>query len=163
MFQHQLNMLQLRHMRPNEEIEDYIKTTRQIHRIMGTYLSLAWEIQGIKTTKPKGAFYFFADFNDLSDNLKEKGVNSSNALGESLLSCPFHIAVVTGDACMLEPENYGARIAFVDYDGKKVFDDFKNNPPKTVSDESEFVKKNAPLMVRSVSALQEWADYIKNK
>ena len=84
-------------------------------------------------------------------------------LGESLLSCTHHIAVVTGDACMLEPENYGARIAFVDYDGKKVFDDFKNNPPKTVSDETEFVKKNAPLMVRSISALEGWADYIKSK
>jgi aspartate aminotransferase len=148
---------------PNDEIEDYISTTRQIHRIMGTCLSQAWEIEGIKTTKPKGAFYFFADFNDLSDSLKEKGVNSSNALSVTLLSCPYHIAVVTGDACMLEPDNYGARIAFVDYDGRQVFDDFKNNPPKTASDEIRFVEKNAPLMVRSVVALQSWVDYIKSK
>ncbi|MFB5597556.1 MAG: aminotransferase class I/II-fold pyridoxal phosphate-dependent enzyme, partial [Nitrosopumilaceae archaeon] len=148
---------------PNEEIEGYINTTRQIHKIMGTYLSLAWEFEGIKTTKPKGAFYFFADFNDLAENLKEKEVNSSNALGESLLSCPYHIAVVTGDACMLDPDNYGARVAFVDYDGKQVFDDFKNYPPKTTSDEIEFVKKNASLMIRSVNALQRWVDYIKSK
>ncbi len=148
--------------KPNEEIEDYISTTRQIHRIMGNYLSEQWNlIDGIIATKPEGAFYFFADFNSLSDNLKKKGVNTSNQLAESLLSCPFHIAVVTGDACMLEPDDFGARIAFVDYDGRKTFDDYKNNKPQNSSEELEFVLRNAPLMVRSIVSLKEWIKYIK--
>jgi len=71
------------------------------------------------------------------------------------------LGTVTGDACMLEPDDYGARIAFVDYDGKKVFDNYKQNRPKSLSDEIEFVKQNAPMMVQSVSALKGWADYIK--
>jgi len=146
----------------NEEIEDYISTTRQIDKIMGMYLSEKWNsVDGITTTKPEGAFYFFADFNSISALLKKKGVDTSNKLAESLLSCPFHIAVVTGDACMLEPDNHGARIAFVDYDGKKTFEDYKNNKPQNRSDELEFVKRNAPLMVRSVDSLREWIKYIK--
>lgn len=148
---------------PNDEIEDYISTTRKIHQIMGEYLYKQWnEIDGISATKPEGAFYFFADFNSLSENLRKKGVTTSNQLAESLLSCPFHIAVVTGDACMLEPDNYGARVAFVDYDGKKTFDDYKNNLPQNESDELEFVKRNAPLMVRSVDSLKEWIKYIQS-
>ncbi len=148
---------------PNQEIDQYITITRDIHRIMGTYLSEEWgKVEGITTTKPQGAFYFFADFNHLSDDLKRKNVMTSNQLGESLLSCPFHIAVVTGDACMLEPNNYGARIAFVDYDGKKTFDNYKNNKPQNTSDELEFVLRNAPLMVRSVDSLKEWVKYIKS-
>jgi len=148
---------------PNEEIKDYINTTRQIHRIMGNYLSEQWNsLDGITATKPEGAFYFFADFNSLSDNLKKKGVNTSNRLAESLLSCPFHIAVVTGDACMLEPDDFGARIAFVDYDGKKTFDDYKNSKPQNSSEELEFVLRNAPLMVRSIASLKEWIKYIKS-
>jgi len=148
---------------PNKEIEDYINTTRQIHRIMGNYLSEQWNsLDGITATKPEGAFYFFADFNSLSDNLKKKEVNTSNRLAESLLSCPFHIAVVTGDACMLEPDDFGARIAFVDYDGKKTFDDYKNNKPQNSSEELEFVLRNAPLMVRSIASLKEWIKYIKS-
>ena len=148
---------------PNSEIEEYINITRDIHRIMGTYLSEEWgKVEGVSTTKPKGAFYFFADFNSLKDDLKRKNVMTSNHLGESLLSCPFHIAVVTGDACMLEPENYGARIAFVDYDGKKTFDDYKNDKPQNTSDELEFVLRNAPLMVRSVDSLKEWIKYIRS-
>ena len=148
---------------PNGEIEDYISTTREIHKIMGTYLSEKWDsIDEITATKPEGAFYFFADFNSMSALLKKKGVDTSNKLAESLLSCPFHIAVVTGDACMLEPDNYGARITFVDYDGKKTFDDYKNNKPQNRSDELEFVKRNAPLMVRSVDSLREWIEFIKS-
>jgi aspartate aminotransferase len=87
---------------------------------------------------------------------------TSNQLGESLLSCPFHIAVVTGDACMLESDDFGARIAFVDYDGKKTFDDYKNNKPQNASDELEFVLRNAPLMVRSVDSLKKWIKCIKS-
>jgi len=147
---------------PNGEIEEYIEITRQIHRIMGHYLSDEWnKVDGIKATRPDGAFYFFADFNELKPELKRKGVTTSNQLGESLLSCPHHLGVVTGDACMLESDDYGARIAFVDYDGKKTFDNYKQNPPKSSSDEIEFVKQNSPMMVKSVDALKGWVDFIK--
>ena len=147
----------------NDEIEDYILTTRQIHKIMGNYLSNEWnKVEEITATKPQGAFYFFADFNQLREYMMKKGVDTSNKLAESLLSCPFHIAVVTGDACMLEPDDYGARVAFVDYDGRKAFDDFKNSSPQNYSDELEFVRRNAPLMVRSVDSLKQWIKYIKS-
>ena len=84
--------------KPSEEIEDYINTTRQIHRIMGNYLSEQWNsLDGIIAIKPEGIFYFFTDFNSLSDNLKKKGINTSNQLVESLLSYSFYIAIVTSD------------------------------------------------------------------
>jgi len=102
-----------------------------------------------------------ADFNELKPDLKRKGVTTSNQLGESLLSCPNHLGTVTGDACMLDPDDYGARIAFVDYDGKKTFDNYKQNPPKSSSDEIEFVKQNSPMMVKSTDALKGWIDFIK--
>jgi len=129
---------------------------------MGHYLSDEWnKVDGIKATRPDGAFYFFADFNELKPDLKKKGVTTSNQLGESLLSCPYHLGTVTGDACMLEPDDYGARIAFVDYDGKKTFVNYKQNPPKSSSDEIEFVKQNAPMMVKSTDSLRGWIDFIK--
>jgi aspartate aminotransferase len=148
---------------PNEEIEEYFEITRQIHRIMGTYLSEEWnKVDSVNCTKPEGAFYFFADFNLLSDDLKRKGVMTSNELAESLISIPHYLATVTGDANMLEPDDYGARIAFVDYDGKKTFENYKQNAPKSSSDEIEFVKQNAPRMVKSTDSLKDWVDYIKH-
>ena len=148
---------------PNEEIEDYFNVTRQIHKIMGIYLSEEFNnIDGIHATVPKGGFYFFVDFNDFKDDLKRQNVSNSNELGSSLISCPYHIATVTGDACLLKPEDYGARIAFVDYNGKKTFDDYKKNTPKTKSDQIEFIQKNAPMMAMSVDALKGWINYIKS-
>ena len=148
---------------PNEEIEDYIDTTREIHRMMGNYLSDEWnKVDCIKATKPVGAFYFFANFNELSNDLKKKEVATSNQLADSLISCPYHIGVVTGDACMLDPDDYGARIAFVDYNGKQAFEDYKHNKPKSNSDELKFVKRNSPMMVKSTESLKKWVEYIKS-
>jgi len=42
-----------------------------------------------------------------------------------------------------------------------VFDNYKQNPPKSSSDEIEFVKHNAPMMVKSTDSLRGWIDFIK--
>jgi aspartate aminotransferase len=93
--------------------------------------------------------------------LKRNGVKTSNELGRSLINHPFHIATVTGDACLLKPDDFGARIAFVDYDGKNSFSKFKQDPPETRSDEIEFVKENASRMVRGIEALKGYVKYMK--
>lgn len=147
---------------PNPAIDEYFNITREIHRMMGKFLSREFnKVDGVKATDPEGGFYFFADFNALSEELKAKGVGDSNGLGKSLLSHPHHIAVVTGDACMIKPDNFGGRVAFVDYEGKAVYNNYKNNPPKTAADQEEFVKQNAPYMAEAVDALKMYVEYIK--
>lgn len=148
---------------PSEEIEQYFNITRNIHRIMCQTISQEFnKIYGIKASMPYGGFYFFADFNELRDDLIKNGISTSNQLAESLLSHPYHIAVVTGDACMLKPDNFGARIACVDYDGKKVYEDYKKNPPKK-DEELDFVRRNAPKMIDAVTALKRYVQDLKDK
>ena len=147
---------------PNQEIEEYFKITREIHRMMGLFFSERFNrIEGIQATTPKGAFYFYADFNQLTYLLKKKGVVSSNDLGRSLLAHPYHVATITGDAVMLSPDDYGARIAFVDYDGKKAFERYKADPPKSEADEVEFVRENAPRMIKGIESLKEYIEDLK--
>ncbi len=147
----------------NEEIEEYIKIARQIHRIMGSYMSAAFnEIDEIRALAPKGGFNFFADFNALSDYLIKKGVKDSNALMYSLISHPFHIATISGDTCLLDPDNFGARIAFVDYNGRKTFDNYITSHPRSRSAEEELVKYNAPLMVGGVDMLSSYVRFMKS-
>ena len=142
---------------PNQEIEEYFFITREIHRMMGHYMSDGFnQIAGIRATRPQGAFYFYADFNELAEKLKSKGIKTSNELGKSLLGHPQHIATVTGDAVMLQPDNYGARIAFVDYDGRTAFEDYRDNPPLTKPDEIKFVEKHGAKMIQGIKALQEY-------
>ena len=52
------------------------------------------------------------------------------------------------------PDNFAARIAFVDYNGKSKFKDYINNKPKTNLDKIEFIKRNAPLMVCFTESLR---------
>lgn len=147
---------------PNEEIDEYFLIIREIHRIMGTYVrNEVCKIEGIDVTTPRGAFYFYADFNSLKSRFKEKGIMTSNELGYSMLEHPHHIAVVTGDALMLSPDDYGARFAFVDYDGEQAFKNYKEEPPRSVAEEKIFVENNAPRMVKGIESLKRYIEYIK--
>jgi aspartate aminotransferase len=149
---------------PNGEIEEYFRMTAEIHRIMGSYLSEECnKIEGIRATTPESTFYFFLDFNDLSSELRKNGVMTSNELAKSLISHPFHFATVTGDACMLEADDYGARIAFVDYDGEQTLKEFKKNPPQTKSDQVGFVERYAPKMIEGIEVLKDYVGQIKGK
>ncbi len=148
---------------PNDEIDEYFEITRNIHRIIGTHLSAEFgKIDGLKVTTPHGGFYFFVDFNELKDDLKRKDVPDSNALGHSLIDHPFHFACVTGDACLLDPDDYGARIAFVDYNGKQAYDNYKADPPSNEAEDIEFVKKNAPKMLNGIESLKKWVEFIRS-
>jgi aspartate aminotransferase len=147
---------------PNSEIEEYFNITREIHRMFGQYLSAEFNtVPGIKATQPHGGFYFYVDFNDLAEDLKRFNVKTSNDLMRSLISHPYHIALITGDSVMLEPDDFGARIAFVDYNGKAVYGEYKNNPPKTKNDEEYFIKQNASRMIQGVEALRKYVGEIQ--
>ncbi|MGM0651852.1 MAG: pyridoxal phosphate-dependent aminotransferase [Bacillota bacterium] len=147
----------------NSDIEEYFNVTREIHRIMGRTIHERFaSIDGLKVTRPDGGFYFYVDFNDLAGELNQAGVNNSNSLSKALLSHPHHIATVTGDALLLPPDIFGARIAYVDYKGSEVYDAFLASRPGDDLAEKNFVKKNAPMMIEGAEAVKEFVHSLKN-
>jgi aspartate aminotransferase len=145
----------------NPEIEEYFNITREINRLIGLKISEKCnEIEGLKATVPYGGFYFILDFNQISEKLKKGGIESSNQLSEALLSHPHHIATLTGDALLVSPENYIARIAFVDYDGGEAYKDYKKSPPKNQLEQETFVEKHAAHMLEGVSAIEKFTKSI---
>ena len=56
--------------------------------------------------------------------------------------------------------DYGARIAFVDYNGGEAFDAYKHDPPTTEADEIEFVKSVAPRIVEGIEQLEAYVKII---
>jgi aspartate aminotransferase len=140
----------------NEEIDEYLEVTRNIHRIMGRTLHNAFSIDDLTASVPDGAFYFYLDFQQLEARLKKRGISDGNALGRALLEHPYHIAVVTGDALELPPDRFGARIAFVDYDGEKAYQQYLKTPPRSLHEEEDFFRKCAPRMADSVNALRKF-------
>jgi len=60
----------------------------------------------------------------------------------------------------LERTDYSARMAFVDYDGEKAFNNYLDNAPKTHSDRLEFVKTNAPRIISGLNMIENYFDHL---
>ncbi|MFQ5497869.1 MAG: pyridoxal phosphate-dependent aminotransferase [Nitrosopumilus sp.] len=148
----------------SKEMDEYFEVTRNIHQIMGEYTYHALtSIDGIKATKPESTFYLLADFNAFASELEKAKINSSQKLSESLILHPYHTAIVGGDSLVLERTDFSARIAYVDYDGAKVYQNYLANPPKTNSEKIEFVKNNAPKIVAGLEMIDKFFENLKKE
>jgi aspartate aminotransferase len=144
----------------SEDMDEYFDVTRNIHQIMGDYTYHALTaIDGVKATKPDATFYLLADFNAFASDLQKAKITTSQKLSESLIVHPYHTAIVGGDSLVLERTDFSARIAYVDYDGAKVYQKYLENKPKSHSEKMAFVKKNAPKVVACIDMI---ADFFTN-
>ena len=148
----------------SSDMDEYFEITRNIHHIMGEYVhDTLLEIDGVKATKPDATFYLLADFNAFATDLQKVKISTSQKLSESLMVHPYHTAIVGGDSLVLERTDFSARIAYVDYDGAKVFENYKNQRPKTHSERTQFVIDNAPKTVGGIKMIKKFFEHIRNK
>ena len=147
----------------SKELDEYFEVTRSIHQIMGEYTHHKLSsIDGIKATKPNATFYLLADFNAFATDLQKMNIMTSQKLSESLILHPYHTAIVGGDSLVLERTDFSARIAYVDYDGVKVYKNYLENKPKTSSEKVEFVKNNAPKVVAGLEMIKRFFENLRN-
>ena len=141
----------------SKELDEYFEVTRSIHQIMGEYTHHTLSaIDGVKTTKPDATFYLLADFNAFATDLQKENIMTSQKLSESLIRHPYHTAIVGGDSLVLERTDFSARIAYVDYNGVEVYQNYLKSKPKTSSDKTEFVKNNAPKIVAGLDMISKF-------
>jgi len=141
----------------SKELDEYFEVTRSIHQIMGEYTHhMLSAIEGVKTTKPDATFYLLADFNAFATDLQKVNIMTSQKLSESLIRHPYHTAIVGGDSLVLERTDFSARIAYVDYNGAEVYQNYLKSRPKTSSDKAEFVKNNAPKIVAGLDMISKF-------
>jgi aspartate aminotransferase len=141
----------------SKEMDEYLTTTRNIHRIMGDYTyEFLSGIEGMSATKPQATFYLLANFNHFTPDFHVKKIFTSKQFSESLILHPYHTAIVGGDSLVLERTDFSARLAFVDYDGAKAMQSYSTSMPKTRSDEKAFVETNAPRLVAGLHMLKKY-------
>jgi aspartate aminotransferase len=147
----------------SSEMDEYFRITRNIHKIMAEYTyNTLTAIDGIKATKPESTFYLLADFNAYAPELQKAKIRTSQKLSEAFIVHPYHTAIVGGDSLVLERTDFSARIAYVDYDGAKVYESYQNQKPKTHSDRIEFVQNNAPKVVAGLGMIEKFFGVLKN-
>ena len=148
----------------SKEMDIYFDITRRIHHIMGEYTYNALSaIEGVKTTKPDATFYLLADFNAFANDLRKAKITTSQKLSESLIVHPYHTAIVGGDSLVLERTDFSARIAYVDYNGTKVLQNYLDNKPKSSSERAEFVKNNAPKIVAGIEMIGKFFEDLRKE
>jgi aspartate aminotransferase len=146
----------------SKEMDEYFDVTRSIHHMMSEYTHHRLSaIEGVKTTKPDATFYLLADFNSFSTELQKAKIDTSQKLSEALIVHPYHTAIVGGDSLVLERTDFSARIAYVDYDGEKVYQKYLENKPKTSSEKLEFIKNNAPRVVAGLNTIGRFFEDLK--
>ncbi|MDH3339732.1 MAG: pyridoxal phosphate-dependent aminotransferase [Nitrosopumilus sp.] len=146
----------------SKDMNEYFEITRSIHQIMGEYTYNALSaIEGVVATKPDATFYLLADFNHYATDLQNSKIFTSQKLSESLIVHPYHTAIVGGDSLVLERTDFSARIAYVDYNGSQVYQNYLKNKPKSSSEKVEFVKNNAPKVVAGIDMITKFFENIK--
>ncbi len=82
-------------------------------------------------------------------------------LSESLILHPYHTAIVGGDSLVLERTDFSARIAYVDYNGIQVYQNYLNDKPRSNSEKTEFVKKLAPKIIAGIKMIDKFFDNLR--
>ncbi|MCF6262195.1 MAG: pyridoxal phosphate-dependent aminotransferase [Xanthomonadales bacterium] len=80
---------------------------------------------GIKAHPAAGAFYLFPDFSFYQEQLKNKGITTSDQLTTTIMD-ETGVALLPGSAFGMPAESLTTRLAFVDFDGSQILEkDYK--------------------------------------
>ena len=119
----------------DDELNEYINDCTQILKEISKYVYNSLEKIKIKSTYPQGAFYMLIDFEAYRNKLALLEINNAEDLCAYLLK-KERIALLPGQDFYFYNTSLTCRLAFVDFDGDKVYKSFKEK--KKI--DSEFMK-----------------------
>lgn len=140
--------------RPSLEIEEYLCYTRKILAGLGNHCHRLLTEANIRVHAPEGGFYLFIDFENYRDHLIQKGIHSSSDLCSRLLQ-ETGVAILPGSSFNRPPEEFTARLAYVDFDGAKALAAAKTIPLHE-SLPGDFNTNNCLKTIEGIQHLVQW-------
>ena len=110
-----------------KEIDDYLLHSRRILKVLGTTIYDIFTKANVRIHKPEGAFYLFPDFSPFDDALHKRNILDSQSFCETLLK-ETGVALLPGSAFGRSPEEFTARLAYVNFNGQEALADSKAIP-----------------------------------
>jgi aspartate aminotransferase len=144
----------VRAFRGGTKIENYLWYSRTILRRLGRILARMLKETGTIVPEPDGAFYLFPDFSPLKDQLRKKGIMTSEQFCEKLLE-DTGVAVLPGSAFGRPSEELTTRIAYVDFDGVRAISAAEQLKDEKAIDE-EFLETYCGNTIRAIELLCDW-------
>ena len=100
----------------NSAIREYLSAQRSILGEIGNECTERLRRAGVHVSEPEGGFYLFPDFSPFATQLERRGIVTSQAFTEQLLS-ETGVSLLAGSAFGMPAESLTARLAYVDFDG----------------------------------------------
>jgi aspartate aminotransferase len=119
----------------SEEIDRYLYQVNRILRSIGIKLVSLFKTTGVHVLSPHGGFYLFPDFKEYGEKLKTLGITTSHEFCEYLLK-ETGIAILPGVDFGRAPEELTARLAYVNFEGKKALEAAKQVPTSLPLDDN---------------------------
>jgi aspartate/methionine/tyrosine aminotransferase len=140
----------------NPDLQDYIRTCSNILKEVGKFVYDKLEKNDIKCTEPQGAFYMIVDFEKFRNKLKIIGIFNAIDLCNHLLQ-NYKIALLPGQDFYFGESSLTCRLAFVDFDGEIVYENYKQN--NSIIDTS-FMTTYMPSITTGIDKLETFLSKI---
>ncbi len=138
------------------EIERYLERSRCILRALGRGLAARLKDARVQVVSPQGGFYLFPDFGAKADRLRARGITTSVELCERLLE-ETGVAILPGRDFGRPAEELTARLAYVNFDGRRALEAVEQLPPDTMLDDG-FLRRYCGGALEAIDRLCDWLD-----
>ncbi len=134
------------------EIDEYLRHSRRIMRALGRSCASALAGCGLVVNRPRGGFYLFPSATPLTEGLKTRGIETSEALCNQLLA-DTGVALLPGSVFGRPPDELTFRLSYVDFDGHAAL----QGSMATAADlDEDFLKTYCPRVVDAMAAMVAW-------
>ena len=137
------------------ELVQQIKQSSTILKNISHYVFTKLTQIGIECTEPCGAFYLMIGFNAYRKQLNTLGIFTSEKLSNYILKT-YQVALLPATDFYFEEEELFFRLAFVDFDGRKVLNAFK----KAKTMDETFIKQCCPKIYNGIEQLKAFTLYL---
>ena len=128
--------------------DNYIKSSRNILKVVGNYVYDKLKSNKILINKPQGGFYLMPEF-------ITKKFNSSSEMCDDILN-KTGVALLPGSDFGFDKNKLIVRLSFTDFDGYNFMNEHENKNELN----EDMIKKFAPKVVEGAEKLKKWSEAI---
>lgn len=111
-------------------LQEYIQTCTRIHHLISGFVRETVVALGVEYPKLHGAFYLYPSFDSFHEQLKSRGIESSEQLANDLID-KIQLATLPGTAFGDNPESLTLRLTSCDFDGQTALNYYIDHPDCT--------------------------------
>ena len=134
-----------------QELQEYVRDSSIILKHISEFIYKEFSSINIECTKSNGAFYMAIGFNQYKSQLKKLQIDTNFDLAKYVLE-NYKFAMLPGIDFGFEKEDLFFRIAFVDFNGKKVMEAFQEKKEINIA----FIKENVPNVFEGVEKIKKF-------